>query len=82
MTTQPFDRNLQAHQLNELGYDLVNNSQEEILAAVKEFVERKVTEPTPRQLWAKSKLKPFNYCYGGSGHFSNAILQLYDDQIT
>ncbi|EHI48705.1 hypothetical protein HIMB100_00022930 [SAR116 cluster alpha proteobacterium HIMB100] len=78
MVKQPFDRNLQEESLNKLGFELVNNSPDEILGAVREFLESKNSRPSKIQSYAKSKLKPYNYSYGCSGNFSNTILRLYD----
>lgn len=80
LVTQPFDRNLQASELEKNGAELVNNTPDEILDTVKEFVNRKNYSPSPLQLWAKSQLKPYNYSYGSCGCFSNTILKLYSEE--
>ena len=56
---------------------LEDNTPEEILDTVKEFIEREGSAPTPLQEKANAMLLPSNYSYGAKGHFSNTILEKY-----
>lgn len=63
--------------LNAAGIFQEDNSPEELLHTVKEFIERRGMEPTPLQKKVNEMLLPSNYSYRANGHFSNTILRLY-----
>ncbi len=73
----PFSQNAQLKILEDAGTYMEDNSADEILETVKEFVERDGIAPTPLQEFAKDMLLEANYSYGCRGHFSNTILKLY-----
>lgn len=84
-TLVPFERLLQvplcpnpSHEvLDAIGVYQKDNSPEEILLTVREFVERKGLAPTKLQIRAKNLLIPSNFSYGSLGHHSNIILREY-----
>lgn len=73
----PFSQNPQLSGLMAAGAYLEDNSEDEILATVKEFVERDGVDPTPIQKAAKDMIVEGHYCYGARGHFSNTFLTGY-----
>lgn len=79
----PFSQSPQHRDLEAAGVYLEDNSADEILATVKEFVERDGVNPTPLQKMGREMILKSNYCYGGCGQFSNTILKLYfpDDEV-
>ena len=79
----PFSQNPQLRDLEAAGAYPEDNSADEILATVKEFVERDGIDPTPLQKAAKDMLLEASYSYGCRGHFSNTILRIYfpDEEV-
>jgi len=73
----PFTLNPQRSQLENLGYYLEDNTAEEILDTVKEFVERPSSKPSALQTYAKKQILLENYSYNACGDYSETILKQY-----
>lgn len=73
----PFSQNPQLYVLDRHGCYLEDNSPEEILDTIREFVERKDETPSELQLHAKRLLKPYVFSYEARGQYSNVILRQY-----
>jgi putative glycosyltransferase (TIGR04372 family) len=69
-----FARNPKNDDLLERGIDVEDNTPQEILDTVKEFIEHK-GQTTDLQSKARSMVLNTNYAYGARGNFSNAILK-------
>ncbi len=73
----PFSLNPTIGILAEHGAYYVNNTEQEILDTVKEFIERPYGEASEIQKIAQAKILPANYAYGAVGYFSHTILEEY-----
>ena len=73
----PFSLNPSRKDLDEIGVFLEDNSEQEILDTVVEFLENKDGTISDIQQKAKSYIKPENYAFGAEGNFSNTILKQY-----
>jgi putative glycosyltransferase (TIGR04372 family) len=73
----PFTSNPQFDELASIGVDIEDNSPEEILEAVAEFVGRNFEKPSELQALAKKLMVSTNYSYGCAGNFAESFLKLY-----
>ncbi len=74
---EPFNLNPTQHILNEHGVYFSDNTEEDILNTIQEFL-KKPSEPlSENQRLAQSKILPSNYAYGAKGQYSNTILNYY-----
>ncbi len=75
----PYSLNPQLSELDELGVELVENSPEDLLSTVQEFVNgRKGYVPSKRQIAAKKYLRKVNFSYGAQGDYGDHFLRQYD----
>jgi len=77
----PFSLNAKEGELDNLGVYVENNSEQQILDTVKEFVETPRDQTSELQQKAKSLILKKNYGFGAKGNFSNTILKLYEDEL-
>ena len=73
----PFSLNPSQKDLDERGIFLEENTEQEILDTVVEFLENKSHHVSERQKRAKEYIMPENYAWGAMGNFSNTILKEY-----
>jgi len=73
----PFSLNPTTKILEQIGVKYENNSEQEILDTVIEFIERPHGEASEIQKIAQKSLLPTNYAYGAVGYFSHTILKEY-----
>ena len=73
----PLSENLSARELDQQGYLLEDNSEQEILDVVREFLERSDAEPSELQIYANSIIPEDRRSYEAPGYFGNAILKQY-----
>lgn len=79
LLTEPFMRNAPLPLLDKMGIDLCDNTEEQILSAVQEFLTfRDRPVETSLQKKARSLIKPGIQTYGSQGSFSETILKYYD----
>lgn len=78
----PFSLNPSRKELTKLGYYLEDNSSDEVLRSVQEFMERDSFAPSDRQKRAKDLIEPSNWAYRANGQFSNTILASYADDVS
>lgn len=76
---KPLSDNPSAEAMRKLNIRLDNNTPEEILETVKEFIRSDRNILSPAQLSAKQHMPAWNYCFEAQGNFSNAILKEYVD---
>ena len=74
---KPFNSNPTQSILDHHGIYFCDNSEENILSTVKEFIEEPKL-PSEKQILAHNKILDSNYAYGANGHFSNTILNYYN----
>ena len=79
--SKPFDLSLQHKDLKEIGYHLVDNSSNEMLNALGDFISiRKNTLEVNEKKSNMSKyFKKHHYGYNGSGKFSKSFIESYID---
>ena len=77
MLRPPLSENIQLGELRRLGYDLEDNSPEEILETVREFVETRATRPSQRQKEAKALIPSGRHSFRADGDYSETILRQY-----
>lgn len=73
----PFSLNASQQTLDDIGVYFQDNTSEEILDTVKEFLEIKHSQPTSLQQHAKSLIRRENYSFSARGNYSNTILRNY-----
>lgn len=73
----PFSLNPTTKILAQIGVKYENNTEQEILDTVIEFIERPFGEASEIQKIAQAKLLPTNYAFGAVGYFSHTILKDY-----
>ena len=73
----PYSHNPGISILKKNGVYLAENSPDEILATIKEFLEFFGKKPSPLQNYAKQKILPTNFCWNGAGNFSRVSLEKY-----
>ncbi len=75
----PFIRNPSCEELDKHGIYFEDNTEQEILDTVREFLETPRDHVSDLQLKAWKKISKNNYSYGARGHFSDTILREYHD---
>ncbi|MGH1351071.1 MAG: TIGR04372 family glycosyltransferase [Methyloligellaceae bacterium] len=73
----PYKHNPRQETLDLLGVYFEDNTEQEILDTVREYLETPLYQQTRLQKLAQSKLSDTNYAYGANGTFSDTILKLY-----
>ncbi len=71
----PLSKNPSSSTLNKLGIYVEDNSPEEILYTVKEFIDRRRSNPK-LQIIAKSKLNKYNYGVNAAGNLSTKMCEI------
>lgn len=74
---EPYNRNLSLAALTDMGIKVVDNTPEEILETVQEFLNFDPENLSDIQKMAKQEMPVWNYCYNADGNFSNTILKEY-----
>jgi putative glycosyltransferase (TIGR04372 family) len=77
--SDPFDKDLQIKNLNNLGYELINNSRQEVVEALEDFL---IIKNQPEKIDMHSKscqdlFKEYHYGYNSSGRFSKSFIDNY-----
>jgi putative glycosyltransferase (TIGR04372 family) len=77
--SEPFDKDLQIQDLNNLGYELINNSRQEVFEALEDFLIIK-NQPEKIDMYSKScqdLFKDYHMGYNASGRFSKSFIENY-----
>jgi len=77
MLRPPLSENIQLGELRRLGYELEDNSPEEILETVREFFETRTARPSQRQKEAKALIQSDRHSFRAEGDYSETILRQY-----
>lgn len=77
LMSPPFTLNPSKSELAQFGFYLEDNSSDEVLESVQEFIDRRSAPATERQIKAKSLIRPTNWAYRSNGNFSETILKSY-----
>ncbi len=73
----PYKHNPRQETLDVMGVYFEDNTEQEILDTVREYLETPQDQITERQKRAQNMLSEMNYAYGAKGTFSDSILKLY-----
>ena len=77
--SKPFDQPLQNKELNNLGYELINNSRQEVVEALEDFLIIK-NQPEKIDMHSESYqdlFKDYHYGYNSLGRFSKSFIENY-----
>ena len=77
LVVPPLSENLSKSELDKLGLVLEDNTEDEILQTIKEFLEQTDQTPTKFQKDAKARVPQHRRSFGSPGNFSNVILKEY-----